>query len=50
MSAGAGMGRAIAYDFSAQRQRSLSPLLQPKSGLPDFGINSWPKSGKPDFG
>jgi len=30
--------------------RSLAPLLHPKSGLPDFGINSGPKSGKPDFG
>jgi len=30
--------------------RSLAPLFHPKSGLPDFGINSGPKSGKPDFG
>jgi hypothetical protein len=28
----------------------LSPPLHPKSGSPDFGINSRPKSGKPDFG
>jgi hypothetical protein len=26
------------------------PVLTPKSGLPDFGINGGPKSGKPDFG
>ena len=33
-----------------RRLRSLSPLLHPKSSLPDFGISRGPKSGKPDFG
>src|SRR5205823_10162551 len=37
-------------ELACSSSASSHPPLQPKSGLPDFGLQEWPKSDKSDFG